>query len=93
MRGNWGNHSSWVYGPDMKVNGALDTDTGQKVLQIDSSLERAVEVPCLLGDSRLAREVLGWEPAIPFEVSSSLRKSARVLSSLHIDRALPYRHL
>ncbi|KAK4156182.1 putative GDP-mannose 4,6 dehydratase [Chaetomidium leptoderma] len=57
----------WVYGPDMKVTGAVDTNTGQKVLQIDSSLERAVEVPYLLGDSTLAREVLGWEPTIPFE--------------------------
>ena len=56
----------------MKVTGALDTNTGQNVLQIDSSLERAVEVPCLLGNSRVAREVLGWEPAIPFEVSRSL---------------------
>ncbi|KAH6624811.1 GDP-mannose 4,6 dehydratase-like protein [Chaetomium sp. MPI-SDFR-AT-0129] len=57
----------WVYGPDMKVTGAVDANTGQKVLQIDPSLERAVEVPCLLGDSTLAREVLGWEPTTPFE--------------------------
>ncbi|KAK4146228.1 putative GDP-mannose 4,6 dehydratase [Dichotomopilus funicola] len=57
----------WVYGPDMKVTGAVDANTGRKVLQIDPSLERAVEVPCLLGDSTLAREVLGWEPTTPFE--------------------------
>ncbi len=55
----------------MKITSAVDEKTGRKVLQIDPSLERAVEVPYLLGDNTLAREVLGWEPTIPFEVSSS----------------------
>lgn len=60
--------SRWLFGPDKRIIGAMDLDTEKTVLQIDQDLQRAVEVPCLLGDSTLAKKTIGWQPVIPFEV-------------------------
>ncbi|KAH6995871.1 GDP-mannose 4,6 dehydratase [Ilyonectria sp. MPI-CAGE-AT-0026] len=57
----------WLFGPDKRIIGAVDLDTEKTVLQIDQDLQRAVEVPCLLGDSTLAKKTIGWQPVIPFE--------------------------
>lgn len=61
---------SWLTGADEQVLGAVDVETEKIVLQIDQGLQRAVEVPCLIGDSRLARQTLGWQPSTPFPVCS-----------------------
>ncbi|KAL2842511.1 GDP-mannose 4,6-dehydratase [Aspergillus pseudodeflectus] len=46
-------------GPDLK---GLDVSNGETVVEIDRKLFRPSETECLIGDSRVAREILGWEP-------------------------------
>jgi GDPmannose 4,6-dehydratase len=45
----------------------LDFRAGDVVVQIDPRYYRPTEVETLLGDASLAREKLGWAPAISFE--------------------------
>jgi GDPmannose 4,6-dehydratase len=39
----------------------------QDYVEIDPKLFRPAEVDYLCGDSRKAREILGWEPTVPFQ--------------------------
>lgn len=41
---------------------------GQEIVAIDRSFFRPTEVDTLIGDPTLAKEVLGWEPKISFEM-------------------------
>lgn len=58
----------WLSGAGNRVIGAVDIDTRKIVLQIDQDLQRAVEVPCLLGDSTFAKKTIRWQPVSPFQV-------------------------
>ncbi|KAK3990433.1 putative GDP-mannose 4,6 dehydratase [Cladorrhinum sp. PSN332] len=60
---------SWLCGkgPSGRIAGACNARTGKLLVKIDDTLQRAVEVPCLLGDSSLARRIIGWRPITPFE--------------------------
>jgi len=40
---------------------------GDVIVRIDSRYYRPAEVQSLLGDSRLAREILGWSPSISLD--------------------------
>lgn len=64
--------SRWHYNGDGTVTSASEEGTGSIVIQIDRSLERPREVRYLAGDSSLAKEQMGWESTIPFEVRITL---------------------
>ncbi|KAK4163001.1 putative GDP-mannose 4,6 dehydratase [Cladorrhinum sp. PSN259] len=57
----------WQYDKGGQITGACSSTSGDLLVKIDHSLLRAAEVPCLLGDSTLARKTIGWEPTITFE--------------------------
>jgi GDPmannose 4,6-dehydratase len=46
---------------------AVDTRSGKTVMRVDPSLYRPAEVDHLIGDSRMAREKLGWTPQATLE--------------------------
>jgi GDPmannose 4,6-dehydratase len=46
---------------------AVDTQNGHVIIRVDPAYYRPAEVDSLLGDSRKAREQLGWKPKISFE--------------------------
>lgn len=50
-------------GPEEK---GINTKTGKVLIEIDPHYFRPTEVESLLGDSRKAKEKLGWEPKITF---------------------------
>jgi GDPmannose 4,6-dehydratase len=62
-----------------------DRNTGKCIVAVDKRYYRPTEVDSLLGDARLAREALGWEPKISFEemvaemVSHDLKEASRDL--------------
>jgi GDPmannose 4,6-dehydratase len=45
----------------------VDVDSGRTLVRVDPRYYRPTEVDTLLGDASKAREVLGWQPRIPFE--------------------------
>lgn len=45
----------------------VDTASGRTVVAVDPSWYRPAEVDLLIGDASLARDVLGWSPAVSFE--------------------------
>jgi GDPmannose 4,6-dehydratase len=45
----------------------VDSPTGVLLASIDTSLRRPAEVDTLVGDSTLAREILGWTPTVTFD--------------------------
>jgi GDPmannose 4,6-dehydratase len=45
----------------------IDADSGKVVVRVDPRYYRPTEVDALLGDASLARERLGWAPAVSFE--------------------------
>ena len=47
-------------GADLK---GINTTNGETVVEMDVNLIRPVDIDCLVGDSSLAREVLGWTPS------------------------------
>ena len=45
----------------------IDSRTGDRLIEVDKGYFRPSDVPILIGDSRKARDVLGWEPKVSFE--------------------------
>lgn len=46
---------------------AIDSTTGKVIIKIDESYFRPLDVNFLLGDSALAKKIIGWKPKISFE--------------------------
>lgn len=60
-----GIHLTW-YGEGVEETGR-DAKTGDVLVSIDPALYRPLDIHCLCGDARRAREQLGWSPSYSFK--------------------------
>jgi GDPmannose 4,6-dehydratase len=61
----------------------VDAATGDELVRVDRRYFRPTEVDCLLGDPTKARQVLGWQPEIPFDdlVAEMVRSDLKVVAA------------
>jgi GDPmannose 4,6-dehydratase len=72
------NTAAAIAGFDLEWSGeninekAVDRQTGKTIIQINEAFYRPAEVDLLLGDSKKARNILGWQSACSFEQLATL---------------------
>ena len=51
------------------INALVDMSSVAITVELDKALLRPTDVPLTMGDARRAKELLGWQPSIPWDMT------------------------